>query len=86
MAAIAPPILASTVLDASKAQPTVKRMASGPEAASEKQNSLRLKTGRPALDQDVLKGGFCYGRGGVVGVACEETRVGIEVRIEVGAE
>lgn len=76
------PVLASTLLGA----PRLKRCASGQpvdaagvEPTTTRRRASSLRTGYAIVDDDVLNKGFNYGRGGVVGVACDETRIGIEV-------
>lgn len=76
------PVLASTLLDAARSKRRAveqSRDAAPPGRSAKRRRINHLRSGHPALDEDVLEGGFSYGSGGVVGVACDETRTGVEV-------
>lgn len=84
----APPLLASSLLLTTSSRSHISKIHNAFPAANEsvdKRNSeddsdsqlkdeARLGTGCSVLDDDVLLGGWRYGDGGVVGIACEEGR------------
>jgi len=69
-----PALLASTLLSSADRARLfgIHTTSSKAESESEPTTRHRLKTGCKAIDEDVLQGGWTYGRGGVVGIACEE--------------
>lgn len=77
------PMLASTLFDAAKAKRrasvTIRASAASQGPGPESKSAHKLRTGFAAVDEDVLAGGICYGHDGIVGIAAEETRVGLEV-------
>lgn len=82
----APALLASSLLNSTDRArlfhpPSVATRLPDPKHNEPQNPPSRLGTGCAAIDEDVLDGGWTYGRGGVVGIACEDggERVGDEV-------